>query len=208
MTKSTLREVSRQAMRQQIGEIAEDLFVLHGYDDTTVENIAREAGISERTFFRYFASKVEVLFLRFEVDTRGLANAIEARPSDEAPWLTLRHALESALENVDQESVAKREALFRKITETAPQILAQYFARVHASQQELCEILWTRWTVGHQADADTRVIFRALVSSVFAVLNEVELATRERPLAERRRMLQKALDAVRPAREDLGGKPK
>ncbi|MFF5790711.1 TetR family transcriptional regulator [Paeniglutamicibacter sp. NPDC012692] len=207
MSKSTLREVSRQAMRQRIGEIAEDLFVSRGYDATTVEDIAREAGISERTFFRYFASKAEVLFLRFEVDTHGLVEAIEARPPDEAPWLTLRYALESALENLDQESVAKRAALFRKITETAPQILAQYFARVHASQQELCEVLWTRWKFSHQADADTRVVFRALVSSVFAVLNEVELATQERPLAERRRMFREALDAVRPAREDLAGKP-
>ncbi|RGC65244.1 DNA-binding transcriptional regulator EnvR [Micromonospora sp. MW-13] len=205
MSNSALREISRQAARQRICEIAEEFFATRGYDVTTVQDIAHAAGISERTFFRYFSSKDEVLFQRFEVETRGLVDAIQARPAGEAPWPTLQHALESALDDLDHESATERAALFRRITETSPHVLALYFARVDAFQRELSEALWARWIANHGPDPDTRVILRALVSAIFSVLNEVELAAQALPHAERRRMIRTALDAVRPARDDIGG---
>jgi AcrR family transcriptional regulator len=47
---------------KRLEEAAMDLYEQHGYDQTTVEDIAQRAGLTERTFFRHYADKREVLF--------------------------------------------------------------------------------------------------------------------------------------------------
>ncbi len=55
------RDVARQAVRAQIASVAIDLFAEKGFEAVTVEQIATTAGISPRTFHRYFASKEDVV---------------------------------------------------------------------------------------------------------------------------------------------------
>lgn len=52
-----LRERKHEHTRQLMLDAARSLFDQHGYDDTTVEMIADEAGVSARTFYRYFTTK-------------------------------------------------------------------------------------------------------------------------------------------------------
>ena len=58
---SSLRLKKQQFVRSEIWNAAVDLFAEHGYDRTTVDDIANAAGVSRRTFFRYFASKDDVM---------------------------------------------------------------------------------------------------------------------------------------------------
>jgi AcrR family transcriptional regulator len=58
---SSLRLKKQQFVRSEIWNTAVDLFAEHGYDRTTVDDIAIAAGVSRRTFFRYFASKDDVM---------------------------------------------------------------------------------------------------------------------------------------------------
>ncbi|WP_210650959.1 TetR family transcriptional regulator [Nocardioides sp. SYSU D00065] len=57
MSEPALRERRRRQTEREIGDVALELFERQGVDATTVDEIARAAGVSSRTFFRYFATK-------------------------------------------------------------------------------------------------------------------------------------------------------
>lgn len=87
-----LVERRRRLVRADIGRVAIDLFAERGYDAVTVDDIAAAAGISQRTFFRYFATKDEVVldYERRLVDR--LVVAVAARPAGEGAVTALRNA--------------------------------------------------------------------------------------------------------------------
>jgi len=58
------------------------LFTEDGFDETTVERIAAAAGVSKRTFFRYFETKADVLWHAFDGEVHALREAFAAVPAD------------------------------------------------------------------------------------------------------------------------------
>ena len=62
-----------------------ELFQERGYARTTVEEIAARAGLTERTFFRYFADKREVLFSGSKELEKGIVGGIERAPREASP---------------------------------------------------------------------------------------------------------------------------
>ncbi|GAA1582182.1 TetR/AcrR family transcriptional regulator [Actinoplanes couchii] len=89
-----LRERTRRAMRAEVSAIATRLFAEQGCDNTTVEQIAAEAGLSRTTFFRYFGTKEDVVLTWLAELGPGLAAAFTARPAGEDPWLSLRRTFD------------------------------------------------------------------------------------------------------------------
>jgi len=69
----------------RLEEAAMELFEERGFEDTTVADIAERAGLTKRTFFRYFGDKREVLFSGTEPLKAKFVEAIAAAPADEAP---------------------------------------------------------------------------------------------------------------------------
>lgn len=55
------RERKKREVRERISDAARQLFLEHGFDATTVEQIARSADVAQATFFNYFPSKSAVL---------------------------------------------------------------------------------------------------------------------------------------------------
>ncbi len=62
MPRLSLRERKKQKIRQDLIRISTQLFLQHGYDQTTVEDIVKQADVSQRTFFRYFPNKEDLVF--------------------------------------------------------------------------------------------------------------------------------------------------
>jgi AcrR family transcriptional regulator len=73
-----------------------ELYSERGYDQTTVTEIAKRAGLTERTFFRYFADKREVLFYGSETLQDRLVLGIDEVPDGLPPLDMVGAALESA----------------------------------------------------------------------------------------------------------------
>ncbi|MFD3508140.1 mycofactocin system transcriptional regulator [Nocardia sp. NPDC058666] len=82
--------------RRELEVIAMRLFAEHGFDDITVERIAAEAGVSERTFFRYFPTKAEVLWHQFDNEVHDLQAAFAAVPDDEPMMAAVRRIVVAA----------------------------------------------------------------------------------------------------------------
>jgi AcrR family transcriptional regulator len=100
---SQLREKRSQMMIEEVERAALRLFEARGFGEVTVEQIAVEAQISVRTFYRYFPAKEDVL--QVQIDRRGstLAALLEARPLDEPPLQSLRLAFVELISAEDPE---------------------------------------------------------------------------------------------------------
>ena len=79
-------------VRDRLHRAALELFAERGFDGTTSEQIAARAGVTERTFFRHFPDKREVLFAWEEELRKLTADAIAAVPSDVPPLRALQVA--------------------------------------------------------------------------------------------------------------------
>jgi AcrR family transcriptional regulator len=71
--------------RNRLAQAAMKLYVENGFEQTTVAEIAREAGLTERTFFRHYADKREVLFSGTELLQETLVTAVSEAPGSMPP---------------------------------------------------------------------------------------------------------------------------
>lgn len=93
MNRPPLRERKRQKARDALFETAYRKFLEKGFHRTTVAEIADEADVSPRTFFRYFGAKEDAVFARSDAHLTVISEDIESRPADEPDHLVLEHAL-------------------------------------------------------------------------------------------------------------------
>jgi mycofactocin system transcriptional regulator len=83
----------RATSRAELEQVAFGLFAVHGFDATTVDEIAAAAGIGRRTFFRYFPSKNDVPWGAFEDELERMRVRLKACP----PEIPLMDAIRLAL---------------------------------------------------------------------------------------------------------------
>ncbi len=82
--------------QERLQAAALELFATRGYEQTTTAEIARAVGLTERTFFRHFADKREVLFLGQDQFVQVFLDGVEAAPPGASPLEVLAAALHSA----------------------------------------------------------------------------------------------------------------
>lgn len=94
-TSTGKREAQRRRTRELLRRQALRRFQQDGFEGTSVAQIARDAGVTERTFYRHFSSKEAVLFEDHESRLEWFRAALELRPLDEPILDAVRVAVES-----------------------------------------------------------------------------------------------------------------
>lgn len=82
--------------KERLQVAALDLFVEGGYEQTTVQDIAAAAGLTERTFFRHFADKREALFYGQDLFVQAFVDGVHDAPRGASPMEMVAGALRSA----------------------------------------------------------------------------------------------------------------
>ena len=94
----SLRARKLELVREELSRVAWELFRKEGYEPTTVSDIARAAGVSRRTFFRYYASKEDVVVETSDELVEEMLAAMARRPAKEPPLVAIQRALVPSLE--------------------------------------------------------------------------------------------------------------
>jgi AcrR family transcriptional regulator len=115
MTAPTNRhELRRRSTHEALRRAALKSFARKGFANVTVTELAREAGVTERTFFRHFPTKEAVLFQDYETQLEWLAEALAQRPASESLFdavLASVAAFPHDLEVVRQAATARAELI-------------------------------------------------------------------------------------------------
>ncbi|MGA1835896.1 TetR family transcriptional regulator [Herbiconiux sp. 11R-BC] len=194
-SESSLWQRSRQAAYAEITVVAMRLFLEHGFEQTTIDQIASTAGISRRSFFRYFGTKEDIVLGDLASQGVLVRDALEAVPLSVGPWEALREAL-GAVDALKGEPGATL-AIARMMYET-PSLRARSIEK-HLHWQALL-VPNMRMRLGLAPDDVTDPAPTALVASAIACLDAAgELWTRSGGVGDLAVLYDRAVEAVRAA---------
>ncbi|HEY6792176.1 MAG TPA: TetR family transcriptional regulator [Trebonia sp.] len=168
------RERKKRQTREALIRAALELFDAKGYEHTAVREITDAVDVSERTFFRYFASK-EDLAVSFAKDwTDAILAALVARPAAEGPLTALRGAFRESLARLaaadahdGTEPGPPTYLLITRLIDSTPSLLAQHLRYVHDRDEEIVGVLAARAGVDPETDLRPRVLAASFGGLVF-----------------------------------------
>jgi AcrR family transcriptional regulator len=99
---NSLRKIKADAVAASIAATALSLFDKKGFDGVTVDEIASASGISRRSFFRYFATKEDIVVAGHAAFGERIVEIVKARPRSEDVWVSLRRGYDILVDNVDR----------------------------------------------------------------------------------------------------------
>jgi mycofactocin system transcriptional regulator len=177
--------------RRALELIALRLFTEQGFDATTIEQIAAQAGVSKRTFFRYFGSKTSVLWSEFDAEVGSIRAALARVPdqvpmmdairqavvaanhyrAQDVPELRMRMNLISSVPALAASAAVHYDAWERAISDFAGDRVGQpadslYPLAVGRATLAVCRAAYDRWSA--RADADLTVYLDAALADLAA----------------------------------------
>lgn len=169
-----IRERTRRLVQTELTSVAQDLFVAQGYDGTTVDQIAAAAGMSKRTFFRYFPSKDDLVIGKYDLFADRMAEALDERPADEPVWESLRRVFDITLDYVQDDHHRARNETMDEIVRSTPQLYARYLEKMQRVQELLIGRVALRLTDREYDPSDPRPA--AIVGAAFACMQAARQA--------------------------------
>lgn len=163
-----LRERKKQRTRWALIRAALDLFLAQGYEATTIDEIVATVDVSQRTFFRYFASKEDVVLSLMKEYDRVFIAALVARPAEEGPIASLVVSLRGVLDavNASEDEDAARFAKVRDMVDQNPGLAVAQFRYFCELEQELAAIIARRMGADPVTDPRPALIVASFLSVV------------------------------------------
>lgn len=161
-----LTERNKVRTRREMAEAAGRLFLERGYDATTVQDIADAAGVSPRTFFRYFPAKEDVVTALASASMDDVIDHLGERDENETPRSALTAMLRAVLAPVRDDADGARG--FQILLRDTPALRGRWLEERRKSRDRLAEALLP-WFAD---DADP-LARRLLAGAVLLVLDEV-----------------------------------
>ncbi|TDC86612.1 TetR family transcriptional regulator [Actinomadura sp. 7K507] len=163
-----LRERKKQRTRTALVDAALDLFLSQGYEATTIDEIVAAVEVSQRTFFRYFATKEDVVTSFLAEHDEILKEALAERPPGERPYTALLESMRVVLRTIADGAPADsvRFRRVRKVIERTPSLMAAQMARHSASAEALAAEIARREGVDVENDLRPRIVVAFYLSSV------------------------------------------
>ena len=161
----TLQARKQQLVRDAIWDAATDLFAQRGFDETTVDDIAEAAGISRRSFFRYFSSKSDLMAQGIVSYGSALTDAIDACPPTYSPAQVFR---ETVLQVAEQSAANPRTRKIMQVAARYPTAREAQMSRLAELQNRVAEAFERRYRRTSE-DYLTPGVLAGLTLSVLAV---------------------------------------
>lgn len=180
----SLQSQKQQLVRDAIYDAAIELFAENGFDEVTVEEIAQAAGVSRRTFFRYFESKDDLLAQNVVNYGRSLSAAIRGCPKGASPLETIR---ETVLAIAKEVAAVPRIRQIIQIAQRSASARQAYRSRMTDAEDAVSEAFASRFRNTSKDDLKAR-LFAGLTFSMMnsAILSwyhgeyqDIALATRQ-----------------------------
>lgn len=185
----TLRQRHRQQTKDEIETAAFALFQQHGYDATTVDQIAAAAAVSPRTFFRYFPSKEDVVFGDHDLLVGRLRAALRDTDPCQSPLLRLRQAL-LTVQAPGQHP--ERELLRARLVSECPAVRARSVHLIEDFEDLVTEFLVPRLEPRQEARARAMI----LAGAIFGALRGARRAASSLPNPDPQRLVETAFAVV------------
>ncbi|WP_432128593.1 TetR family transcriptional regulator [Streptomyces sp. bgisy082] len=164
----SLAQRKRRLVATELTEAALQLFALKGFDAVTVDEIASASGVSKRTFFRYFASKEDVVVQFLAGMGADMREALAARPAAERPSEALLRAVSVPLTTCGDH--AERALPVVRLILRTPALLARFLEHQARWREELTEELAARLGRDPGADLYPRLAAGMVLAAFDAVL--------------------------------------
>ena len=158
---------------EQIAVIALELFTSRGFDETTMDDVAKAAGVSRRTAFRYFASKNDLVWGGFEEALARIHVAVsmesdESRPVNESTWARIEHAQLVSLDAAPEWLHVTRLRL--RLIAQEPTLIAHGSPKLAGTQREIAHFLVRRGVGSDASDPRVQIVAAAAVAGLFRAL--------------------------------------
>jgi AcrR family transcriptional regulator len=194
-TELTLRDRARGAVRDEVMRQAWILFSEQGFETTTVDQIAAAAGMSRRTFFRYFTGKDELVLERLVEAGESIAAALWQRPADEPVWASLRAAFDEVVRQQDEYADLARP--LQEMLRTEPGVRGVVVER-RRRWQELLEPPVAERLPPRRGARSPDIRAAATVACALACLEIAQDAWTDDPGSQLSTLLDQAMSAVAP----------
>ncbi len=167
------RERRKRQTRRALQAAAVRLFAERGFEATTIEDITDAVDVGRRTFFRYYATKEDVLLPHNPDVLDRLRAALVARPAEEPIEASLRAVMEAILGAEQYAPEEKRELILLRaeLMATTPSLVARSLELQAAWEAVIAEAIAVRRGVDAATDVRSRLLAAGVVATLRVALD-------------------------------------